>query len=144
MVHKLMTLYRGIPGSGKSTLAKSQNQSVFEADQYFEDDEGVYRYDRSKIGEAHTTCFRGVGKAIKARVELIGVSNTFINYHELSPYVMLGESYGYEVRIMTLLVDPEVAAKRCVHDVPLDIIRRMDSHLREEKIPGRVPHHVFG
>jgi len=53
---KELILLRGLPGSGKSTLAKSLDGIHIEADQFFMID-GEYRFDASKLKDAHNYCF---------------------------------------------------------------------------------------
>lgn len=55
-----LVLIRGLPGSGKSTMARILRQvgyEHFEADIFFED-RGVYRYDASRVADAHAWCQR--------------------------------------------------------------------------------------
>ena len=63
----MLTLIRGVSGSGKTTLAQQmlkegRVQKHFEADMFFTDSQGVYKYDPAKIKEAH---------ALLDRVEII-------------------------------------------------------------------------
>ena len=54
---KQLFLLRGLPGSGKSTLAKTlvgyKDYCHKEADMYFVDRDGNYKFKPSKIKEAH-------------------------------------------------------------------------------------------
>ena len=52
---KELILVRGIPGSGKSTFAKSLGGTHFETDKFFMVD-GEYKFDGTKIKEAHKWC----------------------------------------------------------------------------------------
>ena len=55
---KKLILLRGLPGSGKSTFAKSiSNESTghIESDMFFVKD-GEYKFDGSKIKDAHNWC----------------------------------------------------------------------------------------
>lgn len=86
----LLTLIRGAPGSGKSTLAKKLVETGradvhLEADNFFIKD-GVYKYDPSKIKEAHEWC---KGKALESLLEgkRVVVSNTFTKLWELEGYI---------------------------------------------------------
>ena len=58
-----LILLRGLPGSGKSTLAKiilqlrsTDEPEVLSADDFFEDKEGEYNFDPTKLKEAHNYC----------------------------------------------------------------------------------------
>lgn len=52
-----LVLIRGIPGSGKSTLAKAMPGFFHvEADMYFVDDSGNYRFGGERLREAHACC----------------------------------------------------------------------------------------
>jgi uridine kinase len=54
-----LILVRGAPGSGKSTFVKNYMKDLtrrfahYEADMYFIDKDGEYRFDGSKIKRAH-------------------------------------------------------------------------------------------
>ena len=61
----LVIIMRGIPGAGKSTLTRRLRETaeavgrevvVCSADDYFLDNRGVYRFNPSKIGDAHKSC----------------------------------------------------------------------------------------
>ena len=56
---KELFLLRGLPGSGKSTLAKSLDGIHIEADQFFMAG-GEYKFDASKLKEAHNNCLTRV------------------------------------------------------------------------------------
>ena len=62
------TLYiiRGLPGSGKSTLGVKLcgEGNTFAADDYFEDDTGVYNFDPTRLKDAHAWCQWAVGFAL--------------------------------------------------------------------------------
>jgi adenylate kinase family enzyme len=63
---KILYILRGLPGSGKSTLAKSLSNALtghIEADMFFVDKEsGEYRFDPTKLGQAHSWCKETVEK----------------------------------------------------------------------------------
>jgi predicted kinase len=111
---KNLYLVRGLPGSGKSTLAlilaNGDSFLVCEADKYFIDKKtGEYKFDVSKIKEAHESC--------RATVEMymhdstmnnqfyntIVVSNTFTQEWEMKAYYELAEKYGY--RVFSIIVE---------------------------------------
>jgi adenylate kinase family enzyme len=66
-----LIIVRGIPGSGKSTFASSLGIPHYEADQYFIGADGVYRFDFSKLGEAHRQCRVSVGKALLSSYKIV-------------------------------------------------------------------------
>lgn len=99
---KELILLRGLPGAGKSTLAKSL-ESVFcyETDKYFENEDGEYNFDPTKLKQAHQWCQDRVEKAMNAPNGFpplrVVVSNTFTQEWEMQPYYDLAEKYGYRV-----------------------------------------------
>jgi predicted kinase len=104
---KELILLRGLPGSGKSTLAKSLDGIHIEADQFFMID-GEYRFDASKLKDAHNYCFTRTKSYMyihssKDTAERIIVSNTFTQEWEMKPYFELAEKNGY--RVYSLIVE---------------------------------------
>ena len=99
---KELFLIRGISGAGKSTLSKSIGGVHYEADMYFMKD-GEYKFDGSKIKDAHKWCQNSVEVAMKGWGDIsspsnrIVVSNTFTQEWEMKPYYELAEKYGYKV-----------------------------------------------
>lgn len=99
---KDLYLLRGLPGAGKSTLASIIEPIFwFEADKYFEDRDGNYHFDATKLKEAHKWCLDRVKKAMSAPngfpPSRIVVSNTFTQEWEMALYFELAEIYGYRV-----------------------------------------------
>lgn len=130
---KRVIIFRGLPGSGKSTLAKKLGGFVVSADDYFMVD-GVYRFDPSKLGEAHIACMRNFLYACGVDMPLIAVDNTNTTLMELNPYRLVALAHGYEVEVHRVICNPEVAFKRGTHNVPLNTIKRMDIHF--ETLPS--------
>jgi predicted kinase len=138
-------IMRGVPGSGKSryVATKHPNAVVYSADSFFmqPNDAGelVYQFNPAQLGEAHDECFRDFLFACsevqrvrrvqgmnfeKSTLEIV-VDNTNTRLFEMSPYVMVARRYGYPIRIVHVVADPEECAKRNVHGVPLAAIKRM-------------------
>ncbi len=136
-----LTIIRGISGSGKSTYASTLEGVICSADDHFLID-GKYRFDFRQLTEAHASCFRKAQAALGAGENVI-IDNTNTQVWEMSPYVMLANVCGAEIRIIRVDCDPEVAAERNTHGVPktavLGMAERMETPLpfwAEEEVVG--------
>jgi predicted kinase len=122
---KNLTIVRGLPGSGKSTFAERittiTGGLMFEADKFFELD-GEYKFDRTKLGDAHQWCQGLVEAAMMSKISELIVSNTSVKESELKPYIDLAEKYGYRV---TSLVVENRHGNKSIHDVPVETIEKM-------------------
>lgn len=123
---KELFLLRGLPGSGKSTLAAQLGGSLVEADRYFMD-YGDYKFDASKLKDAHAWCRDQVKKWMEVdnagyNVNRIVVSNTFTQEWEMKPYYELAEKYGY--RVHSIVVENRHGGKN-IHNVPDEAIDKM-------------------
>jgi predicted kinase len=98
---KELYLLRGLPGSGKSTLAKQlvgdKDYCHKEADMYFLDSEGNYKFKPSQLKEAHQWCQEEIEFVMRLEHSPVVVSNTFTQEWEMKPYFDLAEKYGYKV-----------------------------------------------
>ena len=119
---KNLILLRGLPGAGKSTLANAIGGVHFEADMYFEDENGNYNFDGSKIRDAHAWCQNKVRLSMESGVEKIVVSNTFTQEWEMEHYNMLAEVNGYTVH--SVIVENRHDGKN-LHDCPPENIDKM-------------------
>lgn len=117
---KELFLLRGLPGSGKSTLAKSIEGMHIEADKYFMDGD-EYKFDASKLKEAHAWCQNAVRVWMGSQDRII-VSNTFTQAWEMEPYFDLAKEYGY--RVYSLVVENRHGGKN-IHNVPKEKIEEM-------------------
>ncbi len=100
---KNLYLLRGLPGSGKSTLAREIGDAFVEADMFFISD-GEYKFDGSKIKDAHAWCKSTVREWMEINSNTwgieyanIAVSNTFTQEWEMEDYYQLAKEYGYKV-----------------------------------------------
>tara|TARA_Y100000034_G_C6904037_1_gene418992 strand:- start:2577 stop:3050 length:474 start_codon:yes stop_codon:yes gene_type:complete len=133
-----LTLIRGLPGAGKSTVAKKMvdqfrqgvkkvNVHIYEADDWFYDDEGNYIFDPKDLAKAHQWCQRRTWIALE-KGDSVVVSNTFTCRWEMEPYLQMAEEHGLKVTVLNVfdanLSDEELAARN-VHGVPLAAIKRM-------------------
>ncbi len=122
------TLYliRGIPGSGKSTLAQSLLDAgvvavVYEADQYFVDGEGVYKFDNRSLGEAHGFCQRQAANDLTLGLS-VAVSNTSTTEKEVAVYQQMAEELG--AKFVSLVVESRHDGKN-QHGVPEEKLEQM-------------------
>jgi predicted kinase len=118
---KILYLFRGIPGSGKTTAAKSLGLMTFEADQFFMED-GEYKFDPTKLREAHQWCKYQVEYVMINGMPKVAVSNTFTQEWEMTPYFELASKYGYMV--ITMVVENRHGGTN-EHGVPDDKLEIM-------------------
>ena len=100
-MEKTLYIVRGIPGSGKSTFAKTLGGTHFETDEFFMVD-GEYKFDPTKLKEAHRWCQDSVNTAMilnhtAGLNNVIVVSNTFTQEWEMETYFQMADTYGYKV-----------------------------------------------
>jgi predicted kinase len=130
--YTMKTLYfiRGVPGSGKSSLAESlatmSGAYWIEADYYFLNEDGEYKFDPTRLKEVHSRCQNFVLDVMKDSLEGgwgdIIVSNTFTQEWEMKPYIQMAEEYGY--RVVSLIVENRHGNKS-VHGVPDEKVQQM-------------------
>jgi hypothetical protein len=160
MLTAILTLFliRGLPGSGKSSAAGllssdaeyvgpkdfSDEDSfertfhpMLEADAYFTTGDGVYRFDASKLAEAHAWCQSHTKKALSTVGALcdiddqrraVFVTNTFSCRWEMEPYIKMAKGAGARVVVLDLFdggLSDEELFERGTHDVPLHTIKAM-------------------
>jgi predicted kinase len=124
----ILIILRGLPGSGKTSFAKYMfSNNVFEADQYFYDENGNYNFDATKLHDAHMNCQNRVEKLMQMSSTTqygseIVVSNTSTTEKELKPYYDLAEKYDYKV--VSLIVENRHGSKN-VHNVPDEKLEQM-------------------
>lgn len=144
---KRCIIMRGIPGSGKTTYVKTHYPDawVVSADHHFMNHFGEYRLDIRQLPAAHANCLKQFVRCVRNGSELVVVDNTNITVAEIAPYCALALAYGYELQIITLLVDTRVAWGRNVHGVPLPICNVRDEIMRDEqkRFPIYWPHLIM-
>jgi predicted kinase len=73
---------------------------------------GHFEYKQMWEEEAYAYCFRKAVAAVVARTEIVVIDQTNILLEKVSPYVALGEAFGYDVHICNVEVHPEAAYER--------------------------------
>lgn len=134
---KTVYIFRGLPGSGKSTKAKELPvpRRIVSADDFFMVD-GVYRYDPSRIGEAHGQCMRFAIEHIQRHAIPLVIDNTNISNIEIAPYVLLAQAYGWGHKIIALHTTDVALVAECAvrntHGVPAELVATMFERLLTE------------
>jgi len=118
----IIVLLRGVSGSGKSTFARVLGGKHYEADMFFVDSDGVYKFNPKKLKEAHKWCHSSVELSMSNREDLIVVSNTFTQEWEMEDYYKLAETYGY--RVHSFIVENRHFGEN-VHGVPPEKLEAM-------------------
>lgn len=117
-----MILVRGLPGSGKSTIAKNLIGWYWhlETDQYWMKD-GEYKFDASKLGEAHAWCQAETRKLLTNGFSPV-VSNTFTTKKELKPYFEIAKEFNIVPQVILCQ-----AQYGNIHNVPEETLKRMEA-----------------
>jgi len=125
-MNKTLILLRGLPGSGKSTLAKmlvgDKDYCHKEANMYFVDRNGNYKFNPAKLKDAHNWCAEEIEFAMKYEHSPVVVSNTFTQEWEMENYYELAKQYGYTVH--SLIVENRHGGIN-EHGVPDDKLEQM-------------------
>ena len=108
-------------------MAKSIGAVFFEADMYFISGK-EYRFDPTRLKDAHGWCLNQVEISMKNSDDVIGdkriaVSNTFTQEWEMKPYFELAKKYGFTV--FSLVVENRHGGVN-IHDVPTESLDRME------------------
>jgi predicted kinase len=146
---KRVIIMSGVSGSGKSTYIEKHFPlaTCCSADTYFlHFDTKEYRFNASKLGEAHAACFRRFIEAVRGEDEwlasdLVVVDNTNTTIEEIAPYMIGAAAYGYQAEIITFarptfLAVCEALAMRNGHGVSADTIAAQARRLRDRKLPS--------
>jgi predicted kinase len=118
-----LILIRGLPGAGKSTLAQAlvgwYPWYHFEADQFFIQDDGTYKFQAELLPDAHAVCLSKTTEMLSLGHSVV-VANTFTTKKEMQPYIDLADACAVHLQIITVAGDFE-----SVHNVPKATIERM-------------------
>lgn len=117
-----LVLVRGLPGSGKSTLAKNLIGWYYhlETDMFWMKD-GEYKFDASKLREAHAWCQSETRKLMNNGFSPV-VSNTFTTKKELKPYFDIAKEFNL---VPTVILCQNQWGN--IHNVPEETLKRMEA-----------------
>lgn len=122
------TLYliRGVPGSGKSALAQSLFDSglvsaIHEADSFFIQEDGTYKFNPQMLGRAHSLCQASAYEDLKYG-NSVAVSNTSTTEKEVAVYQQMAEELG--AKFVSLVVESRHNGKN-QHVVPEEKLEQM-------------------
>ena len=121
-----LIIIRGIPGAGKSRLANTLLecgvvQYVAEADQFWVDSDGIYKFDSTKLASAHADCQHRVAESL-ANGNSVAVSNTLTTEAEVAVYESIAKMY--EAEFVSIVVENRHGGNN-VHNVPRSTLERM-------------------
>jgi predicted kinase len=135
------TVMMGLPGSGKSTWvgANALDPAVCSADNFHIGEDGVYRFDPARAGEAHAKCLRDYIRLCQQAHPHVAVDNTNVREAEIAPYIAIARAYGYEVHVVYIDAPVRLCKSRNTHGVPLEVIDAMRDNL--ERTLSSWPHY---
>lgn len=135
--YRVCIILRGLPGSGKSFLAhqiigatvKDLGEHILSADNFFLDRKGKYRFDPSKLTDAHSTTQNRFTQLASKGVSPLISDNTNLEYWNMYHYLQVAVQYGYHIEIMEpatpwKLIEHKLEMKN-QHGVPGDRIKLM-------------------
>lgn len=120
---KILILIRGLSGSGKTEHAElivgdHEGRAEITVDRFFEDDNGNYTFDFSRIKEAYEWCKNETKLLLEDEYEVVVVHNSFTRKWEAEPYFDLAKDHGYEVQVISLYdggLNDKALSERSLH-----------------------------
>ncbi|KAK3851203.1 hypothetical protein Pcinc_042134 [Petrolisthes cinctipes] len=129
---RVMVVLKGLPGSGKSRIARKiaeiyKDTVICSADDFFIQD-GVYKFDKDELKNAHETCQKKALEAAQRGRNIIVIDNTNVRAWESKYYLKLAGQYQYVPLILEAATpwakDPDELAKRNSHGVTKNVLER--------------------
>lgn len=99
---KVMFIMRGLSGSGKSSIvdvirSSYKNVVVCSADDYFNGEDGSYKFNEKLLSSAHSDCQQKAKQACRSKVPIVVIDNTNVRKWEMKFYADLANVNGYVV-----------------------------------------------
>lgn len=142
-MNKLLIIMRGVQGSGKSFTAQylkdlfvknSISINKFSADDFFYDEQGVYKFEASKLSSAHNKCIRDTMNVLVNKHESVILDNTNSILSDFNHYSVIAKAYGYRVLIVEVSVPIEVVMLRQQHNCSRELLEKYYARMKE-KVP---------
>ena len=132
---QVLFIMRGLPGSGKSTIVLEivkvygkSDTCVCSADDYFLQQDGVYKYQREDLHDAHQECQIKAQNACKEKVPIVIIDNTNVRKWEMKFYLTLADTYNYNVILVSPRTewscDGKILAQKNKHNVDEDTLKQ--------------------
>lgn len=128
----------GVPGTGKTSFAsKNYPGAVVCSSSSFLKAPGA---STAALEEAHAKCLRMFVRLLIENVELVVVDNTNSTTLEIAPYAQFALAESYQLEIITLKRNPEVAAEESSRGVKLKNIMATAERIANRTLPPWWPH----
>ena len=150
---RAVIILRGIPGSGKSTFVDNfadylgnpmtDDVQVCSADHFWVNEQtGKYEFNIHFLGTAHHFCFENfeyyTGLTGKKKPLYVVVDNTNVSVKEMNKYIKRAKETEWDIVTITFKIDPEVAFKRNIHNVPKNTVFNMYQKLINCQLPNDI------
>ena len=129
-----VVLVVGISGSGKSTKINKglqyhrdhkQTYGICSADHFWIQPDGSYKFDFTKLGDAHKQCQKNFRYLLSEGIDYIYVDNTNLTKKERSFYLNAAKEAGARIIVTVFPVDVDLSEARNVHGVPRATLEAM-------------------